>query len=76
MWNFPWAVIYERNIDMKTLIIKFEYLDDDDLYDAINGLWDSMHDGYGPEYEYEVDDENGEPIVRYRRTCLSEGEEK
>lgn len=55
---------------MKTLIVKFEYLEDDDLRQAIDGLFESTI--YYPnelDYEYTEDDETGNEIVRYRRTC-------
>lgn len=55
---------------MKTLIVKFEYLEDDDLRQAIIGLFESAI--YYPnelDYEYTEDDETGNEIVRYRRTC-------
>ena len=58
---------------MKTLVVQFEYLDRDNLYDAINGLADSLNmDPDDWDWTYTEEDDDGKEIIRYRRTCIKE----
>lgn len=57
---------------MKKLVVTFEYVDKDALWDAVSGLLDSIEmdpDDDDWDWTYTEEDDNGNEVVRYRRTC-------
>lgn len=57
---------------MKQLTVVFDYETIDDLQEAINGLWEVVQLGYPLDFEYTEEDDDGNEVVRYRRTCTPE----
>ena len=57
---------------MKKLVVTFEYVDKDALWDAVSGLLDSIEMDLPDDWDwtYTDEDDNGNEVVRYRRTCL------